>query len=89
MALELLVLARISHIRPSLFCRVWLVQIDTNSSVKRENAAGNASLSQLLLNSPFGSSDSARFTANDVLGQPNTHTADMGSSAASAGQVRK
>lgn len=65
-----------------------LKQIDTNSGVKRESSAGNASLSQLLLTSPFGSNDGARFTANDVLGQPSTHAVDdVGSSAAPAGEV--
>ena len=69
--------------------RGLLEQIDTNSSVKRESSGGNASLSQLLLTSPFGSNDGARFTPNDALGQPNTHTVDdVGSSAAPAGEVR-
>lgn len=57
-------------------------RIDTNSSVKRESSAGNASLSQLLLTSPFSSSDGARFTPNDALGQPNANPAAIGSSAA-------
>lgn len=64
-----------------------IVQIDTNSGVKRETSAGNASLSQLLLTSPFSSSDGARFTPNDVLGQPTTNPAVMSSSAAPAGEV--
>lgn len=67
--------------------RDLLVQIDTNSGVKRETSAGNASLSQLLLTSPFSSSDGPRFTPNDALGQPSTNPAVMGSSAAPAGEV--
>lgn len=64
-----------------------LVQIDTNSSVKREGA-GNASLSQLLLTSPFSSNDNARFTANDALGQPSANNVDIDPAPASAAQVR-
>eukprot|EP00752_Nemacystus_decipiens_P017504 g15692.t1 len=61
-------------------------RIDTNSGVKRETSAGNASLSQLLLTSPFSSSDGARFTPNDALGQPNANPTVMGPSAAPAGE---
>lgn len=81
--------ARFSSDKCSLFimCRVvFFEQIDTNSSVKREGTAGNASLSQLLLTSPFSSSDGTRFTSNDAVGQPSTHS-DMEASAAPTGQV--
>ncbi|CAM9120107.1 unnamed protein product [Ectocarpus sp. 8 AP-2014] len=62
-------------------------RIDTNSTVKRESGGGPASLSQLLLTSPFGSNDGARFAAtNDAIGQPNTHTAEMETSTAPAGE---
>lgn len=60
-------------------------RIDTNSSVKREGA-GNASLSQLLLTSPFSSNDNARFTANDALGQPSANNVDIDPASASAAQ---
>lgn len=63
-------------------------QIDTKSSVKRENNNGNASLSQLLLTSPFSSTDSARGTASDVLGQPSAQDVDMNSSGIPAEEVR-
>lgn len=62
-------------------------QIDTNSSVKRESATGNASLSQLLLTSPFGSNDNARFTASDALSQSSANNVDMDAPAPSTGQV--
>ncbi|CAM9673635.1 unnamed protein product [Hapterophycus canaliculatus] len=61
-------------------------RIDTNSNVKRESGGGPASLSQLLLTSPFSSHDNARFTPSDTLGQPNAHAVDMDSSAAAAGE---
>eukprot|EP00903_Cladosiphon_okamuranus_P017132 g15781.t3 len=61
-------------------------RIDTNSGVKRETSAGNASLSQLLLTSPFSANDGARFTPNDALGQPNANSAVMGSSTAPSGE---
>lgn len=58
-----------------------MAQIDTNSGVKRENP-GNASLSQLLLTSPFGS-DSCRFAHNEA-----TNNMEMEGSSAPAGQVQ-
>lgn len=63
-------------------------QIDTNALVKRENNGGNASLSQLLLTSPFSSTESTRFAPNDNLGPSSGHM-DMDPSGTPTGQVLK
>lgn len=64
------------------------MQIDTSSGVKREGGGGPASLSQLLLTSPFSAHDNARFTPSDTLGQPNAHAVDMDASTAATGEVK-